>query len=77
MSGDPVRDLAHDPARARFFMIQALRLSGLGLVIVAMAILAGKIDLPKIVAYVLFVVGVLDALILPGVLARLWKTPLP
>lgn len=63
-----------DPAKARFLVIQMVRLSGVALVLLALAILARKIDLPEAVGYVLFVVGVLDALFMPIVLARLWKT---
>ncbi len=66
-----------DPARARYFVIQALRWSGLAIVVVALMIIEDKIDLPKEAGFVLFVVGLLDALIMPSVLARLWKTPLP
>ncbi|MCB2075045.1 MAG: hypothetical protein KDE49_15235 [Novosphingobium sp.] len=69
--------MSKDPAKAKFIAIQALRFSGLGLVMVGLLILYGEIDLPEIAGYVLFVVGLLDALIMPGVLARMWKTPLP
>ncbi|MCB2078597.1 MAG: hypothetical protein KDE55_12975 [Novosphingobium sp.] len=66
-----------DTARAKFFAIQALRLSGLGLVMVGLLIVNGVIDLPEMVGYMLFVVGLLDALIMPGVLSRMWKSPPP
>ena len=69
--------MSKDPAKAKFIAVQALRFSGLGLVMVGLLILYGEIDLPEIAGYVLFVVGLLDALIMPGVLARMWKTPLP
>ena len=49
-----------DPARARYFVIQALRWSGLAIVVVALMIIEDKIDLPKEAGYVLFVVGLLD-----------------
>jgi hypothetical protein len=69
--------MSGDPAKAKFIAIQALRWSGLALVLAGLLVLYGKIDLPEIAGYVLFVVGLLDALIMPGVLARLWKTPRP
>ena len=47
------------------------------LVFFALLVIEDKIDLPKEAGYVLFVVGLLDALIMPSVLARIWKTPLP
>lgn len=67
--------MSDDPARARFFAVQAVRLSGLVLVLLAVAILARKIDLPETAGYVLLVIGALDALIMPRVLARRWRTP--
>ena len=67
--------MSDDTAKAKFLTIQAMRLTGLGLVILAMAIMAGKIDLPEIVGYLLFIAGVLDALIVPSILARIWRTP--
>jgi len=69
--------MSNDPAKAKFIAIQALRWSGLALVLLGLLVLNSKIDLPEIAGYVLFVVGLLDALIMPSVLARLWKTPLP
>lgn len=67
--------MSKDPAKARFIVLQALRWSGTGLVLLGLLILYGKTDLPEAVGYVFFVVGLLDALVMPGVLARMWKTP--
>jgi hypothetical protein len=66
-----------DPAKARFFVIQALRLSGVVLVLVGLAIVNGAIALPEIVGYVLVAAGIGDAFIAPVLLARRWKTPPP
>jgi len=66
-----------DPAKPRFFVIQALRLSGVALVLLGLAILNGVIDLPEIAGYVIFVIGLGDALVAPTLLSRIWKTPLP
>jgi hypothetical protein len=63
-----------DPARGRFLAIQAVRWSGLALVIFALLVIYRRIALPVEVGYVCFVVGLLDALVMPTVLARLWKT---
>ncbi|MCB2060753.1 MAG: hypothetical protein R3E09_05035 [Novosphingobium sp.] len=68
--------MSNDPAKAKFIVLQALRWSGVGLVLAGLFILYGEVDVPDVVGYVLFVVGLLDALIMPGVLARMWKTPL-
>ncbi len=66
----------HDPAKAKWMALQAVRWTGLAIFIVGLLIYAGKIDLPEIVGYVLIGVGLLDALFMPPFLARIWKTPL-
>lgn len=69
--------MSDDPAKARFFVIQAMRWSGLAMVLAGLLIVLGKIDLPVEAGYVLLLVGLADALIMPSVLARAWKTRLP
>lgn len=69
--------MSDDPAKARFFAIQALRWTGLAMVMAGLLIVLDKIDLPGEAGYVLCVVGLADALIMPSVLARIWKTPPP
>jgi hypothetical protein len=64
-----------DPARSRFIAIQAIRWSGLALVLFGLMIIYRRIDLPIEAGYVLFVVGVLDALIMPTVFTKFWKSP--
>ena len=64
-----------DPAKARWFAIQAVRWTGLGLFILGLLIYARRIDLPIEAGWALMAVGLLDALFVPGVLARKWKTP--
>jgi len=66
-----------DPARARFFVIQALRLGGVALAVFGAAIIAGKVPLPEAAGYFLFLAGVADALVMPPLLAKIWRTPLP
>lgn len=65
-----------EQAKSRWMVIQAVRWSGFAIFVVGLLIYAGKIDLPEIVAYVLMGVGLLDALFMPTVLSRMWKTPL-
>ncbi len=69
-------DPAPDPAKARWMAIQAVRWTGLGLFILGLLIYAGKLDLPVEAGWVVMAVGLLDALFMPSVLARIWKTPL-
>jgi hypothetical protein len=62
-------------ARNRYMIIQMLRIFGVGLTIVGILIVRGKIDLDPIVGYAFIVVGLLDAFGTPLVLARKWRTP--
>lgn len=64
-----------DPARARFMIIQVVRIAGVVMALCGMAIIAGKIALPQEVGYVLFLVGLIDAMLVPTVLTRRWKSP--
>jgi hypothetical protein len=66
-----------NPARGRFMAIQAMRWLGLALVIFALLVIYRRIDLPVEAGYALFLVGLVDALIMPSVLARRWKSPPP
>lgn len=71
MSTDPARD----PAKARYMAILAMRWTGVALVVFGLLVIYRRIDLPKEAGYVLFLVGIIDALIMPSVLARRWKSP--
>ncbi|MFT4026870.1 MAG: hypothetical protein QM676_08730 [Novosphingobium sp.] len=71
MTPDPARD----PAQARFFAIQAVRLAGVAQVLLGIAVIYGKLDWPMLAGYFLFLNGLFDALFLPTLLARRWKTP--
>lgn len=66
-----------DPAKSRFLIVQAARWSGLAMVLVGLAITNKVIDMPEMVGYVLVVIGLLDSLIVPSILARRWKSPPP
>jgi len=66
-----------DRAKSRFFLIQALRISGVVMVLAGMLILNGVIALPKFAGFILAAVGLIDALYMPTFLARRWKTPRP
>lgn len=69
--------MSDDRAKRRFFIIQALRWSGLALVLVGLAATRGRMPLPESAGYALVIIGLVDALILPSVLARRWKSPSP
>lgn len=67
--------MAADPARQRFFVIHAIRLGGLMLAGFGLLGIAGRLDLPKAVGVALFIIGVVDAVVIPLVLTRRWRTP--
>lgn len=69
--------MSQDPAKARFIAIQAMRWTGLAMVLVGLMIVYHRIDAPKELGYGLTVLGLIEALIVPTLLARLWKTPKP
>jgi hypothetical protein len=70
---DPVS--SEDLARKRFLALTMIRFTGVAVALLGVAILAGKVDLPAIAGFVLLAMGALDAMIMPLVLARRWKSP--
>lgn len=64
-----------DPAAARFAIIQAVRLSGVGLVIAGMIVASGRFTLPDWAGYALLAVGLVDIFVIPPILVRKWRTP--
>jgi hypothetical protein len=64
-----------DVAKGRFIILQIVRLSGFLFALAGLAIVAGKIALPQPVGYVLLLMGVGDAMVIPLILTRRWKTP--
>jgi hypothetical protein len=65
-----------DQAKGRFLVLQMLRLSGVALVMFGLMVLNGKVPIPAVAGYAFILAGVADALVLPAVLARSWKSPL-
>jgi hypothetical protein len=66
--------MTQDPAQARWLIIQLVRWTGLGLFIFGLLICAKRIDLPEAAGWVLMAVGLIDALFMPTLLARRWKS---
>lgn len=71
----PPEPQTSDPARQRFFTIQAVRLAGVALAVLGALVLARIVPLPEVAGYVLLLLGAADVFILPQVLARRWRTP--
>lgn len=61
-------------ARRRFMVINAVRLAGIAMILIGIAALSDKIALPDVAAYILIVVGMAEAFLLPTMLARKWST---
>ena len=72
LSGEPAPD---NVAKQRFMVMQVIRLSGVALFVFGIMIVKGILPLPAIAGYVLAVVGIFDAFLMPVILARRWKTP--
>ena len=66
---------AKDPAKARFFAIALIRLSGALMVLFGLLITERRVDLPWIVGVVLTVFGFFDVFVMPKLLVRRWRTP--
>jgi len=82
MTDDKPAERASDPAAKRFFFIQAVRLSGVGSVIIGMLILTHRMPdlpgwVPDWVGYVMIATGLLDIFVVPPFLVRKWRTPQP
>lgn len=61
-------------ARARFRRLNVVRLSGVALAMVGAGIMAGKIDLPRLLGLLILLAGVFDVLVFPLILARRWRS---
>lgn len=67
--------MSEDLAKRRYFTIQAVRLAGVVMALLGVAVIAGRLNWPDLLGYFLFLNGLFDALFLPTLLARRWKTP--
>ncbi|MGV3512927.1 MAG: hypothetical protein ACO1OX_13090 [Novosphingobium sp.] len=69
-----------DPAVGRYFMLQAVRLSGAVLVLLGVMIGTGRgpafLDgLPQEAGYLLAAAGIFEFFFVPRMIARKWRTP--
>lgn len=67
--------MSRDPAAARFFVIQIVRLTGIALAVLGLVVLGGRLEWPKLAGVGLLVAGLFDAMAVPLILARKWKSP--
>jgi hypothetical protein len=61
-------------AKSRFIAINAMRVTGVVMVMMGIAVLQNAIDLPEVAAYVLIALGLVEAFVAPAVLARAWSS---
>lgn len=66
-----------DPARSRWIALQLIRLTGVAVTLVGILAIAGRIGIPPVAGYVIAVIGLVDAMVVPLLLARRWKSPPP
>lgn len=63
-------------ARRRFIIMRVANFSGAVLVVLGMMVMTGrlKVDLPGWTGYLIAAIGLFEALILPRILARAWRS---
>jgi hypothetical protein len=65
-----------DPARARFFALGLIRLAGVALAFLGVAIIAKRLVEPaEIVGGLLLFIAAIDVLVVPLLLVKRWRTP--
>lgn len=62
-------------AKRHYFTIQAVRVAGVVMVLLGLLVLNGKLAWPQLLGYFLVLNGLFDALFVPTLMARRWKTP--
>ena len=65
-----------DPAKARFFMLGLIRLGGVALAFLGVAVIAKRIVEPaEIIGGILLFIAAIDVLVVPFLLVKKWRTP--
>lgn len=65
-----------DPAKARFFILAAVRLFGVFAAFLGIAIIMKQLVEPSvIIGGILIMIGAFDVMVVPQILARRWKSP--
>lgn len=63
-------------ARNRYFVISFARLAGVLMAVMGVVISAGRIEgIAPAIGYVIAVIGLVDMVVVPRMLARKWRTP--
>ncbi|MEO5707296.1 MAG: hypothetical protein ABIT10_07115 [Alteraurantiacibacter sp.] len=61
-------------ARGRFIALNAMRVGGVVMVLLGLAVSQGKFDLPEWTAYLLIALGMIEAFAMPLIFARMWRS---
>ena len=65
-----------DPAKARFFILGLIRLGGVALAFLGVAVIAKRLIEPaEIIGGILLFIAAIDVLVVPVLLAKKWRTP--
>jgi hypothetical protein len=69
------RARAEELARRRFIVLNIVRLMGVALVFLGLAVHFGRVDLPAPAGFILVILGFFEFFFLPNLLSRNWRTP--
>jgi hypothetical protein len=69
----PPHEPAEAEARQRYIILNAVRFSGIALVMLGLAIARGLLPVPWVAGAVLAVAGLLEFFFLPPIIAKRWK----
>lgn len=60
-------------AKKRYIHMMLVRFAGVIMFVLGAMVLVGKLDWPMLLGYFLLFNGLLDALFMPAIMARIWK----
>jgi hypothetical protein len=65
-----------DPARSRFMILNLIRLGGVAMAFLGVAIIAKRLVEPaEIIGGILLFIAAIDVLVVPVLLSKRWRTP--
>lgn len=65
-----------DPAKARFFILSAIRLSGVALAFLGISVLAKRwLEPADVIGTAFLLAGAVEVIFVPIILVRAWRTP--
>ncbi len=61
-------------AKGRFMVINLMRIGGIAMILMGIAVLQRMISLPDWTGYLLIVLGMMETFLVPTLLARVWSS---